>query len=130
MITFILFAVALALISAGLFLRNSIFRKIFAGFGAAFLLAFAVICVMGASRAPFYANGFTLLQSGTCCSATDTTVTNTFTTPYGTLPNVICTQIGVTNTTSNFLVSVSLTNFIVKSGAPNVSNNWVAVGSP
>ncbi len=71
------------------------------------------------------------VQSGTATTATDGTVTNTFGTAFSAIPIVTVTQVGsLTATVTNWLVSVTPTNFVLNSGAPGRSNMWIAVGAP
>jgi len=69
------------------------------------------------------------IQSGTCTVAADGTVTNTFATAYSTAPNVVVTPLATANYGTNYLVSVSTTNFIYH-GTATVVNHWIAVGAP
>lgn len=70
------------------------------------------------------------IQSGTAITTTDGTVTNAFTVAYSAVPRVVTTQTGTTLSLTNWLVSVTTSNFVVRSGAGPVTNNFIAVGTP
>lgn len=94
-----------------------------------------IVCVFaiaaGVSRQPFYAAGPTLIQTGSCVSVADGTVTNTFTTPYSSAPKIFATQTGLAlNTSTNITTSITTSNFVIRTGLANTTNNWIAVGTP
>jgi hypothetical protein len=66
------------------------------------------------------------IQTGTLVSTADGTVTNTFTQPYTNIPNVICTGYGTTPT--NWITSITPSNFVWNAGKLNATNNWIAIG--
>jgi len=71
------------------------------------------------------------INTGTCVATTDGTVTNTFSTNYvySAPPVVIATQRGAAlNTSTNIVVSVTTTNFVLKSGLASTTNFWMAIG--
>lgn len=71
------------------------------------------------------------IQSGYVISAADGTVTNTFATAFASRPVVSVTQYGaLTATVTNWLVSVTETNFVLSVGAPSRTNFWIAIGTP
>lgn len=81
-----------------------------------------------ASRNPIYTEQNTLIQTGRGKTATDGTVTNTFTTAFSVLPVVTVTQEGAVTTVSNIIVSCTTTQFIYNAGGPNVTNSYIAIG--
>lgn len=96
-------------------------------FGA--LLVFTIAA--GVSRQPFYAAGPTLVQTGSCVSVADGTVTNTFTTLYSSVPKVIATQTGTAlNTSTNIVVSITPSNFVIRTGLASTTNSWLSIGTP
>lgn len=71
------------------------------------------------------------INTGSCVVTTDGTITNTFLTNYvySAPPVVIVTQRGAAlNTSTNIVVSVTTTNFVLRSGLSSVTNNWIAIG--
>ena len=69
------------------------------------------------------------ILNGTSVTTTDGTVTNTFPVAlYTAPPSIQVTQTGSTLTATDAVVSVTLTNFVYKAGAPNVTNTWISIG--
>lgn len=68
------------------------------------------------------------IQRGTGITAANGTVTNTFPKVYATLPTVTVTQLGTTNSTSNIVTSLTVSNFVYNGGGPNISNMWISAG--
>lgn len=102
-------------------------------FSAACVLA-AIIAIAftvhAVQQVPVYGNGFMLIQTGSSVSSTDGTVTNTFTTPYGSLPSISIQSWGALMPGTNTITTLTLTNFVFKCGANAASNTWISVGSP
>lgn len=69
-------------------------------------------------------------QSGTVTTAADGTVTNTFATAFAARPVVVATQYGALNSPTNWLQSITTTNFVLSAGAPGITNAWFAYGAP
>lgn len=70
------------------------------------------------------------IQYGSCTTAADNTVTNTFSTPFTVTPRVVIAQQGDGITTTNKIISITTSNFVYDAGAPSISANWVAIGTP
>lgn len=70
------------------------------------------------------------INCGKCVTTTDGTVTNTFSTNYvySAPPIVVCTQTGTLMSTTNAVVSVTTTNFVLRSSIASLTNNWIAIG--
>jgi hypothetical protein len=98
-----------------------------------FVLGIACVFAIaaGVARQPFYASGPTLVQTGTCVAVADGTVTNTFSPIYSSAPKVTATQTGTAlNTSTNIVVSITPSNFVIRTGLASTTNNWIAVGTP
>lgn len=65
-------------------------------------------------------------QSGTCKTSADGTVTNAFSVVYTAAPIVLNVQQGLTNSVTN-VVTVTSSNFVLKTGVPGQTNNWHAL---
>ncbi len=70
------------------------------------------------------------IQAGLGVSTSDGTVTNTFSTAFSSAPIVVTTINAASGGTTNWIVSVTASNFIWKCGATGLTNYWIAVGAP
>lgn len=69
------------------------------------------------------------ILNGTSVTSADGTVTNTFSAAiYTAPPSIQITQVGSTITSTDAVISVTISNFVYKAGAPNVTNTWISVG--
>jgi len=68
-----------------------------------------------------------LMQSGTATNSNSFTVTNTFTTAFGSAP--VITLAAGTNDLPH-LITVTTTNVILGAAQTNASIRWIAIGSP
>ncbi len=99
------------------------------------ILGFAICAVLilgiAATRVQTYSETApaTLIETGRGVTAVDGTCTNSFTTAFGSVPKVIPVQFGTVTTTSNLVVSISISNFVYRAGANTVTNDYVAVGA-
>lgn len=69
------------------------------------------------------------IQRGAGVTSADGTVTNTFPNIYTTLPTVTATQFGATSAGTNLITLITTSNFVYKSGAAGISNQWIAAGN-
>ncbi len=70
------------------------------------------------------------IQKGFGVSTSDGTVTNTFGQAFSSAPIVTTTQNATSGGTTNWIVSVTASNFIWKCGATGVTNYYIAIGAP
>lgn len=70
------------------------------------------------------------IQSGTCITAADGTVTNTFATAFSAAPTVILTHLGLKLSPTNVVTTTTTTNFIMSAALGDVTNQWIAIGAP
>lgn len=70
------------------------------------------------------------IQSGTAITTTDGTVTNAFDVVFSAVPVVVTAQRGTTLSLTNWITSITTSNFVVRSGAGPVTNSYIAVGTP
>jgi hypothetical protein len=70
------------------------------------------------------------IRAGTLTTSADGTYTNNFVGSFAGPPFIIISQIGNAVTTTNLLATVTASNFVFSAGAPSISANWVAVGTP
>ena len=69
------------------------------------------------------------IASGSLTTATDGTVTNTFSPIYSSAPIVVIAQTGSACTVTN-VITITKSNFVYNAGAPSIVAKWVAVGAP
>lgn len=90
-----------------------------------------LLIAAGVSRQPFYAAGPTQVETGSCVSVADGTVTNTFSPVYSSAPKVFATQTGLALfSATNAVVSITPSNCVIRSSLSGTTNNWIAVGTP
>ena len=95
------------------------------------IVVVAVLASIAATtvRYPVYVNAPTLVQSGSCITTSDGSVTQSFTTVYGSAPNVVVVQRGETTTTTN-IITATTNQFIYRNSKATTTNIWIAVGAP
>lgn len=69
----------------------------------------------------------TCVDSGTCVTTGDNTVTQTFARTFSSAPIVVTTQVGI-NTTSTNTLSITASNFVLGCGTTTKTSRWVALG--
>lgn len=95
-----------------------------------FFACLALISVVAATRYPVYVSAPSLIQAGTCVTASDGKVTNTFATAFTAAPNVVTVQVGDTINATNRVTSITTTNFVLDVQKTTVTNRWIAIGAP
>jgi len=94
------------------------------------LVAALFLLTAAAVRRPVWTSAAeTMIIQGTSTSATDGTVTNTFSTAFSAAPTVVISPYGsaVLSTTNHVVVTTS--NFIWTCSLPSKTANWVAIGA-
>jgi hypothetical protein len=95
----------------------------------ALLLAGVAAVTIAAVRQPVYVASATQILTGTAITTADCTVTQSFSTVYGAVPVIVCSQVGLNTTTTN-VIEVTTSNFVLRTGKATQTNKWVAVGTP
>jgi hypothetical protein len=66
---------------------------------------------------------------GACVSSSDGTVTQAFARTYSAVPRVVSSQVGLDTTVTN-VVTVTVSNFVLRVAKADVTNSWIAIGPP
>lgn len=93
------------------------------------LLTLALIASIAAVRQPIYVASTTQILSGTNIVSSDGTVTQSFSTAFGAVPNVLVVQVGL-NTTITNQVAATTSNFVSTTSLSGGGIKWIAVGTP
>jgi hypothetical protein len=71
------------------------------------------------------------IDTGSCVSSGDGTVTQAFAFTFASAPKVFLTQTGTNNwSRTNVAHTITTTNFIVNTTVASVTNQWLAIGAP
>jgi hypothetical protein len=93
-------------------------------------LALGIGSLLCIADTPIFAPGNSTLsfQSGSNVTANVFLFTNAFNPAFTSVPAVVVTPLGV-NSPTNFLVTVTTSNFVVQLSATNQNFSWIAAGS-
>lgn len=95
---------------------------------SALVLVLVAIVAIAAVRAPVISSTKVQILYGTSTTATDRTVTNTFSQNFSTVPIIVVT--GSSNDAPHINTAATVSNVIFGASASSASIKWIAIGAP